>query len=656
MNKYQLNEHRKLVLILGIILVPFYEFFTYPVLLFSFGILVKEYFTPQRLPAYFKYLTFLALGYILFHYRTLFDPEAAVSFLAALSVLKLIEVKTSRDYFTLILILFVLAPSQVLFSQTISATLYMFFCLLLTMTIWNRVIHPQSNENKTFFSSSKLITKGLFIAVPITLVLFLFFPRFNTKFLPLRNSQKNHIGFSPDVNNTAGNLELSQEVAFHFMMKKPPHISQLYWRGSVLQHTDGYNWKHSLGSTSYIRDRSVTDQKSNYVVSLSNRRHGYLFLLDTPNKVEDINTSYVRTRSDTFIVKYKSNKAIRYEASFYKKSEVQREIGELKIYERYFNTGNTSPELLKSISGKFNSTEEMISNVRKYFLENRFSYTLRPGVMQTLNEFLQNKKGFCTHYASTLALIARANSIPARLVSGYHGGKFNEYGKFYTVKENDAHTWVEIWDKKRGWFRVDPTTWISPSRFSEGGDFFFNRTENSGLFNFGKDGILNKLNISKYYYKAKMFFENLDFKWLSFIESFDKDYQRRLAFKLKIPKLQLYFLALWLPLIILGLYFLFVFISLKLKSNRHDRIRQVYLDFVDLSNRNMVKIEAYEAPLTAAKKWQKHERISNFLKDYSNYRYNPHKTIKAYELLKDWKRVKTKLHLLYLKSLFKKIN
>ena len=68
-----------------------------------------------------------------------------------------------------------------------------------------------------------------------------------------------------------------------------------------------------------------------------------------------------------------------------------------------------------------------------------------------------NEPGFCEYFAAGLAVLARAGGHPARVVAGFHGGVLNGFENYYMVRNSDAHAWVEIFDGKAGWRRVDPT-------------------------------------------------------------------------------------------------------------------------------------------------------------------------------------------------------
>jgi len=65
--------------------------------------------------------------------------------------------------------------------------------------------------------------------------------------------------------------------------------------------------------------------------------------------------------------------------------------------------------------------------------------------------------GFCEYFAAGFAVLARTAGYPARLVTGFHGGTLNAFENYYMVRNSDAHAWVEIFDGKAAWLRVDPT-------------------------------------------------------------------------------------------------------------------------------------------------------------------------------------------------------
>ncbi|PXY00303.1 transglutaminase family protein [Halomonas sp. LBP4] len=104
------------------------------------------------------------------------------------------------------------------------------------------------------------------------------------------------------------------------------------------------------------------------------------------------------------------------------------------------------------------------------FGEAPFRYTLSPPRLSSadrVDEFLfGSRAGYCTHYASAMAVLARAVGIPARIVVGFLGGEWHPDGHV-TVRDYDAHAWVEVW-LDGAWRRLDPTGVIAPERIEEG--------------------------------------------------------------------------------------------------------------------------------------------------------------------------------------------
>lgn len=97
-----------------------------------------------------------------------------------------------------------------------------------------------------------------------------------------------------------------------------------------------------------------------------------------------------------------------------------------------------------------------------------FKYTLEPGKLESshpLDELLfSTKKGFCEHYAASLATLLTLKGERTRVVVGYAGGKWNPILRRLTFEEADAHAWVQVVDKVHGqkWQIVDPTDWVMP--------------------------------------------------------------------------------------------------------------------------------------------------------------------------------------------------
>lgn len=96
--------------------------------------------------------------------------------------------------------------------------------------------------------------------------------------------------------------------------------------------------------------------------------------------------------------------------------------------------------------------EAFHSNFR-WSLHSRRSTTGDPVVDFVLHE----RVGHCEYFASAMALIARLNGIPARVINGYRVAEYNRLDSSYVVRKSHAHAWVEAWIEEAGWQTYDPT-------------------------------------------------------------------------------------------------------------------------------------------------------------------------------------------------------
>ncbi len=98
--------------------------------------------------------------------------------------------------------------------------------------------------------------------------------------------------------------------------------------------------------------------------------------------------------------------------------------------------------------------------IAEYFKDGGFTYDTTIGAAPSgenpISYFLfQSKRGYCVHFASAMALLARAAGLPARVVGGYVGGRV--VNGAWQVAGSDAHTWPEIFFAGTGWVPFEPT-------------------------------------------------------------------------------------------------------------------------------------------------------------------------------------------------------
>lgn len=107
--------------------------------------------------------------------------------------------------------------------------------------------------------------------------------------------------------------------------------------------------------------------------------------------------------------------------------------------------------------------------LQDYFRDNSFVYSTQTPLKQgydgdgsrVIARFLEIKSGYCVHFASAMALMARTLGIPSRVAEGYlpgatSGGTATNPGE-YTVTSDDLHAWPELYFAGVGWVSFEPT-------------------------------------------------------------------------------------------------------------------------------------------------------------------------------------------------------
>lgn len=483
-------------------------------------------------------------------------PESALSFFLIVTCMKILQINNYRDFFLSILCLFLCLIGTSLFGNNITLMSFILTSIIvLTSLIGIKDIYtPQPT---LIFSNLKKCFKLIFLASPIAISLFLFFPRFKTFFPSVGQTYKGRIGYSKEVkNDQIAELSTSDQIAFRASLNKKLSNSDLYWRGRVLDQTDGYNW-----NSRYMKFRSQTQDKNEskgyrYSVKLEQNFHGDLFTLDYGQEVNSKETNIKKSFLDDNVFQlYGKNKLINYTAT----SDISKPASAASNIKNYLRLPTPSididPKKVFNI-GTSPNTNTITQNLIKYLSEYGFKYSLKPGKMKSLPDLINNKKGFCTHFASLIGVLLRQKNIPTRLVSGFQGGEYNNFGKYYIVRSNDAHVWLEFYHDNL-WHRFDPTAYIMPERIQLGGQKFINPYPFAYAFNLSKSNFLINNKLVKAYNNAKLYFDNLNVMFNRFFENFNREYQKQLAKLLKINIYSFYSIAFWIPLILVSVFYAF---------------------------------------------------------------------------------------------------
>lgn len=99
-----------------------------------------------------------------------------------------------------------------------------------------------------------------------------------------------------------------------------------------------------------------------------------------------------------------------------------------------------------------------VARVIKEYLGD-FTYTL--DILRARGDpiewFLQHQEGHCEYFASAMAAMCRSVGINARVITGYLAVEYNDASGQYTVRESNAHAWVEVEHALGQWRTHDPT-------------------------------------------------------------------------------------------------------------------------------------------------------------------------------------------------------
>lgn len=536
-------------------------------------------------------------------YSGLRSVEAAAGLFALLSILKLWEVNKSRDYFLYFLIFQLMMISQylllesllLLFFMIVSATLMcaVFMDLQKEKTIANSISNP---------ARRKILLRLMMTSVALAAVLFFSFPR--SSFTLFRTTPKNQIHPWTDYSEklrpgSITSLQQSDNIVFRARFSaSSPSIAQMYWHGSTLSTTDGFNW--SRLKTLIFESHLPIDEPGYYEfeADMEDTGRGPLFLLSPVSDLKLMTLGHVSWRGlgDARISPLTNQKMSWRSSSLLENTKKDEPLA--------LQSATQVPEDIKRyVRSRFPqfenlSAREIIKQTNELFAKD-FKYSLSPGEyagspIEQLQSFLDGRKvGVCEHFASAMAVILRSFEVPTVISVGFHGGEFNEIGDYWIIRGRDAHAWVHFYDESEGWVRSDPTLFVAPVLINQGATDYLqqwyldNQNELGWISNyrFAYFNDLIKFIDSTYY--------NLNIAFINF----DEERQERIWEFLGIDQWSKKWLRFG-TFIIAGLgLFLFWLFSQSSSPNPWDKINRYYDKFFKKLHKLDLKVDKTVAPL-----------------------------------------------------------
>lgn len=419
-------------------------------------------------------------------YGNLLGRRAAVGLLSLMLALKLLETFRARDARVVASLSLFLCATQFLFNQGMIMFLYGAACSVLALVAFALIARTEAfararlptPPGRGILSELTFGSRLMLLAVPLGVALFLFFPRWGSPLwgVPERSLDAK-AGLSDSMSpGSIQSLFMDDSPAFRVRFQGPvPPNEDRYWRGPVMWNFDGRQWEvgRSWGRALEAEELpSLDDTDYRYEVQLEPHERHWLFALDypafKPPEARRLTRDFqlLTRKAVTQLMSYQ----VASDRDFLDSPDLETALRSMALsLPDGFNP--RTQELMDEWRAESASDAALVRRVLAHFNQQPFRYTLNPPLLSrhSVDEFLfDTRAGFCEHYASAFTIMMRMAGIPARVVTGYQGGWYNERSGYLLVRQSDAHAWAEVWLPGVGWTRIDPTAAVAPSRVEDG--------------------------------------------------------------------------------------------------------------------------------------------------------------------------------------------
>ena len=339
------------------------------------------------------------------------------------------------------------------------------------------------------FVAIVLLLLTFILAVP----LFLAAPRSGAAVLTRSGSALTFIGFSESVTlGQIGELKRDNAVVMHVRLEDSQPRGANRWRGVALDEFTGRGWKKSAEVRRYDNDESEARR------ARERKNEKGFFQLGTTDALHHLTTQTIFLEPIESPVLFAASRPIAIQGDFpfvrvdlegsmrTRKRELERTIyrafsdttepdasllrEDLRPYPASFSRYLQFPDSLDPRVDALANAIVVNAQARNRYdeakaieahLQQEFGYSLemKAGGNDPLADFLFNvKRGHCEYFSTAMAVMLRTRGIAARVVNGFLPGEYNEAAAAYTVRQSDAHSWVEVYfPDNQVWVTFDPT-------------------------------------------------------------------------------------------------------------------------------------------------------------------------------------------------------
>lgn len=472
-----------------------------------------------------------------------------------LSAVKLVQVKKDRDWVFLYLISFfeVLLAAGLSFSPVFLGTLTLYLlCGLCAVTAFEiqkarrSITHVETRllvppDSRVFRKGGKrswrsteaarlpVVAVALLILIfALALPLFLIAPRSGAAALTRSGpGLTNFIGFSETVTlGQIGTLKQDDGLVMRVRVDDPEPPQGLRWRGVALDEFTGRAWRKS---TDARRAVPANERSGLFQIGTTEALHRLtsqtFFLEPLESPVLFGAPRVVAVQGDLSFVRVDGEGGLQsrrhdYERLMYKaisdtdEPPAEELRADMRPYPASFERYLQLPENLDRRIVYHAQTVLRAAQARNRYdaakaiefdLQKNFGYSLemKASGPDPLSDFLFNvRTGHCEYFSTAMAVMLRTHGIAARVVNGFLPGEYNDTSGAYTVRQSDAHSWVEVYfPSSRSWVTFDPTPSI-------------------GRVEPVRTGLTAQLH---------KYLEALELLWFQYVVGYDKQEQRSLA-------------------------------------------------------------------------------------------------------------------------------
>ncbi|TVQ59986.1 MAG: DUF3488 domain-containing protein [Phycisphaerales bacterium] len=445
--------------------------------------------------------------------RSLSNPQDTVEYIGTLlawvQVVKLYDKQTPRDHAQLLImsVFTVIAACLTSNAIEIGVALALYTPIALYAILLHQVASPQRRVRFTnpdtpapAFNARSLAHLRASVLVMTTLgvlgagVVYLVLPRgmgsdmFSDWSSPRAGAMS---GFTDEVAlGRPGEITESQETVLDLVLldETGRNIGSLnrsvLLRGATLEHYDASRglWRRADDAAERSETvwpgpgaalsigPSIASQRYVQRITIRNKQHDHLFTMSRPVAVAFDRETQVRLRPHDHVLTTSRNGRVTYSveseidvrpSQALRTPRLPRLFGEGPIHDLALEVLAAS-DIERDPEAHITRHDRQIARIFERYLQTEYQYDTFLEAPESdedpMEMFLfRVRRGHCEYFAGAMAAMLRSVGIDARVVTGYRASEFNDIAGHYTVRQSNAHAWVEAQVDEGLWMTYDPS-------------------------------------------------------------------------------------------------------------------------------------------------------------------------------------------------------